>query len=144
MVEIDFADSIGEGEMKELKVGDGDKDKVLVSRYKGELYAVGAYCSHFGAPLVQGALFDDKVLCPLHTAGFSVVTGAVDGAPGLDGIPKYEVIQEGYKHFVKVPEDGIKQQKQSMPLAKRDPKNTKNFVIIGGGAAGLNCAETLR
>jgi nitrite reductase/ring-hydroxylating ferredoxin subunit len=108
MVEIDFADSVGEGEMKELKVGDGEKDKVLVSRYKGKLYAVGAYCSHFGAPLAEGVLFDDKVLCPYHSAGFSVVTGAVDSAPGLDGIPKYEIVQEGYKYFVKVPEDGLK------------------------------------
>lgn len=31
-----------------------------------------------------------------------------------------------------------------MPLTKRDPKDTRNYVIIGGGAAGLNCAETLR
>ena len=31
-----------------------------------------------------------------------------------------------------------------MPLTKRDPNNTQHFVIIGGGPAGLNCAETLR
>jgi len=31
-----------------------------------------------------------------------------------------------------------------MPLSKRDPNDKRNFVIIGGGAAGLNCAETLR
>ena len=31
-----------------------------------------------------------------------------------------------------------------MPLTKRDPNNKKHFVIIGGGPAGLNCAETLR
>lgn len=109
MVEVDFADNIGEGEMRELKVGEGEKDKVLVSRYKGQLYAVGAYCSHFGAPLVEGVLFDDKVLCPYHAAGFSVVTGAVDSAPGLDGVPRYEIVKEGDKYFVKVPEDGIKQ-----------------------------------
>ena len=29
-------------------------------------------------------------------------------------------------------------------MTKRDPENHKHFVIIGGGAAGLNCAETLR
>ena len=31
-----------------------------------------------------------------------------------------------------------------MPMSKRDPNDKRNFVIIGGGAAGLNCCETLR
>jgi len=31
-----------------------------------------------------------------------------------------------------------------MPLTKRDPNNKEHIVIIGGGPAGLNCAETLR
>lgn len=29
-------------------------------------------------------------------------------------------------------------------MSKRDPNNKTHFVIIGGGPAGLNCAETLR
>jgi NAD(P)H-nitrite reductase large subunit len=29
-------------------------------------------------------------------------------------------------------------------MVKRDPKDTRNFVIIGSGIAGLNAAETLR
>jgi len=29
-------------------------------------------------------------------------------------------------------------------MTKRDPLDPRNFVIVGGGAAGLNCAETLR
>jgi len=29
-------------------------------------------------------------------------------------------------------------------MAKRDPSNTTKMVIVGGGVAGLNCAETLR
>ena len=29
-------------------------------------------------------------------------------------------------------------------MAKRDPQDSRRFVIIGGGPAGLNCAETLR
>jgi len=29
-------------------------------------------------------------------------------------------------------------------MAKRDPNNKTKMVIIGGGAAGMNCAETLR
>ena len=90
--------------MRELKVGDDKRDKVLVSKVHGKIHAIGAYCSHFGAPLVNGQLFDDKVLCPLHAAGFSVVTGAIDSAPGLDGVPKYDVAEIDGKHYVKVPE----------------------------------------
>ena len=42
-----------------------------------------------------------------------------------------------------MPEEGLPK-KASMPLTKRDPANPKHFVIVGGGPAGLNCAETLR
>jgi hypothetical protein len=34
-IEIDFADDIEEGQMRELKVGDGERDKILISRYQG-------------------------------------------------------------------------------------------------------------
>jgi len=29
-------------------------------------------------------------------------------------------------------------------MTKRDPANNEHFVIVGGGAAGMNCSETLR
>jgi nitrite reductase/ring-hydroxylating ferredoxin subunit len=90
-VEIEFESELKDGEMKELKVGPKDDDKVLISRYNGKIYAVGNYCSHFGAPMSTGLMFDDKVLCPWHAAAFSVVTGAVENAPGMDGLPKFEV-----------------------------------------------------
>jgi NAD(P)H-nitrite reductase large subunit len=32
----------------------------------------------------------------------------------------------------------------TQPMAKRDPKDNRRFVILGGGPAGLFCAETLR
>lgn len=51
LVEIDFAGDLREGDMRELKVGEGKQDKVLVSNVKGEIHAVGAFCSHFGLPL---------------------------------------------------------------------------------------------
>ena len=35
MVAIDGADLIGEGEMKVVKVGEADDQKVLVARYQG-------------------------------------------------------------------------------------------------------------
>ena len=141
-IEISFAEELGEGEMRELKVGEGEEDKILITRYQGKIHAVGNYCTHFGAPLNTGILFDDKVLCPWHGAGFNVVTGAVDGAPSLDGLPVFKVTQKDSKLFVTVPEKLPK--KRTMPLSRRDPSNKLHYVIIGGGPAGLNCAETLR
>ena len=74
-VEIEFADKLREGDMKVLKVGKEDDQKVLIARYEGKLYSTGNFCSHFGVPLNGGMLFDDKVLCPAHAAGFSIITG---------------------------------------------------------------------
>jgi len=127
----------------ELQVGPNEKeDKVLITRYQGKLYAVGAFCTHFGAPLVNGVLFDDKVLCPWHAAGFSVTSGALEYAPGMEALPKYEVFEKDSKWFVRVPEKLEK--RVTAPMAKRDPANKLKMVIVGGGAAGLTCAETLR
>lgn len=44
-----------------------------------------------------GILFDDKVMCPWHGAAFSVVTGALDGAPARDGLPKFIVTEKDGK-----------------------------------------------
>ena len=72
---IPFASDLKEGEMQVLKVGEANDQKVLVARYQGKLYSTGNFCSHFGVPLNNGMLFDDKVLCPAHAAGFSIITG---------------------------------------------------------------------
>jgi apoptosis-inducing factor 3 len=141
-IEIDFAQSLKDGEMKDLKVGPGDEDKVLISRYQGKLYAVGNYCTHFGAPLSTGQMFDDKVVCPWHAAAFSVTTGALEGAPGIDGLPTFTIIERDGKNFVQVP--ATLPRKHTQSLAKRDPNDKRRYVIIGGGPAGLFCAETLR
>ena len=91
---IPFAGKLREGNMKVLKVGEADDQKVLIARYEGKLYATGNFCSHFGVPLGGGMLFDDKVLCPAHAAGFSIITGQPENAPGLDGIPSFPVIEK--------------------------------------------------
>jgi nitrite reductase/ring-hydroxylating ferredoxin subunit len=137
---IDF--ELKEGEMGPLQVGPKDGDKVLVANYNGKLYSVGNSCSHFGAPLHWGVLFEDKVMCPFHAAAFSVVTGAPELAPALDGIPRYDIVEKAGKSYVKVKLPLEK--KKTAPMVNRDPSDQRRFVIVGGGPAGLNCAETLR
>ena len=141
-VEIDFAATLNDGDMRDLKVGPKDDDKILISKINGKLHAVGNYCSHFGAPLSTGQLFDDKVLCPWHAAAFSVVTGALEGAPAHDGLPVFGIIERDGKFYAQIPETLPK--KVTQALAKRDPTDKRRFVVIGGGPAGLFCAETLR
>jgi len=86
--------------MRALKVGPDDSEKVLIARYQGKLYSTGNFCSHFGVPLNGGMLFDDKILCPAHAAGFSVMTGEPEHAPGLDGIPSFPVVEKDGNWFV--------------------------------------------
>jgi len=56
-------------------VGEGEKNKILIAKLEGDIYALGAYCSHLGVPLAMGATFGDKVVCPAHGAAFSITTG---------------------------------------------------------------------
>jgi apoptosis-inducing factor 3 len=99
-VEIPFATSLKNGEMKDLKVGPNDNDKVLIARFQEKLYSIGNYCTHYGAPLTTGQIYGDKVYCPWHAASFNLQTGALEGAPGLDGVASYKVIERNGKHFV--------------------------------------------
>ena len=82
------------------------------------------------------------MFCPYHGATFSIQTGALNGGPSLEGVPKYDIYERDGKHYVKVPVELPKGEPEYM--AKRDPANKKRFVIVGGGAAGLTCAEALR
>ena len=49
--------------------------KILLANHKGELYAVGNKCSHYGAPLEKGSLCNGRVRCPWHGACFNLKTG---------------------------------------------------------------------
>lgn len=135
-------ENIQEGEMKQYKYGDKDKESILILKYKGELRALSNYCTHFGAPLHTGVLIDRVVKCPYHGASFDIITGKTDISPSLNGLETFEIIKQDDKYFVKLP-NNIKNFK-APEMASRDPKNNDIFVIIGGGPAGLSAAETLR
>ena len=114
-------------------VNDND---VIVIRQGGALFALGAYCSHYGAPLSQGIVARQTVRCPWHHAAFRLHDGGAETPPALQPIACYEVEKRGDMVFVSGARKKVAPRQHSSDI--------KNIVIIGGGAAGDSAAATLR
>jgi len=111
---------------------------VLLVRRAGELFAIGATCTHYGAPLADGLLVGDTIRCPWHHACFSVRSGEVLRAPALDDLKCWRVEQHDGKAFVREVLPVV----QTPQLAAA--QLPESVVIVGGGAAGNAAAVTLR
>ncbi|XP_078492604.1 apoptosis-inducing factor 3-like [Ciona intestinalis] len=140
-----YACKVGEmkdGEMREVSVGDG---KALLVRHQGEYSAIGHKCTHYGAPLVKGALRDGRVRCPWHGACFNAKTGDIEDFPGLDCVPKHDiVIQDGDKVVIRACKSALETHKRYKPMVQTQNEDGPHVVIVGGGPASVTCAETLR
>jgi NADPH-dependent 2,4-dienoyl-CoA reductase/sulfur reductase-like enzyme/nitrite reductase/ring-hydroxylating ferredoxin subunit len=126
---------ITDGEMVLGHVGD---EPVLLARRAGELFAVGAICTHYGAPLHDGLLVADTIRCPWHHACFSLRSGRALRPPALNDLKTWRVEQRNGMAFVR---DALPEETPSKPPATKLPASV---VIVGGGAAGNAAAETLR
>src|SRR5512146_3229593 len=101
--EIAKQDDLKNGEMKSFKID--DNNKVLLCRINNEFFAVGAACTHYGAPLEEGILKDDKIICPWHHACFNAKSGNLLEPPAMDALPGYEVKMEGDSIKINVPDE---------------------------------------
>ncbi len=129
--------------MKEIKVGQTDKESILIVKHNGKYHALSNYCPHFGAPMSTGVLIDNVIKCPWHGASFDILSGQCDIGPSIDGLNKYDIVEENGELFALVDMATIKKGKKA-EMAKRDPNNETHFVILGGGPASLSAAETMR
>jgi 3-phenylpropionate/trans-cinnamate dioxygenase ferredoxin subunit len=68
---------------------DVDGALVLVVNVGGELFAVEDVCTHDGAPLGDGTVEGDAVVCPRHGARFCLRTGAVLAPPAYAPIATF-------------------------------------------------------
>ena len=115
-----------------------DGEEVLLVRRGTELFAVGAYCTHYHGPLADGLVVDEEVRCPWHHACFSLRTGEALRAPALDAIQCWHIEQSGENVFVK------EKVVASGPRRVSTTTHPSSLIIIGGGAAGLAAADMLR
>lgn len=130
---------IADGEMKEARVGE---TSVLLARVEGRCYAVAAHCTHYGAPLAEGHLSGDRIVCPWHHACFNARNGRLEEPPALDSLAAYPIRIENDEIFVDLP-DGAPD-RETPPMSKRGDDDKRTFAIIGGGAAGYMAVQTLR
>src|SRR4030067_2841 len=129
-----------DGEMKAISIGDGKE--ILLTRLDGNYFALGAHCTHYGGPLAAGVLHNGVIMCPWHHACFDAKTGDMYNPPARDSLPKYEAKIIDNDVIVLLPEE--LESSRVPEMAKADPSDKRNFIIIGGGASGNAAAQALR
>ncbi|GBD00644.1 Rhodocoxin reductase [bacterium HR18] len=132
-------DALADGQMKQVKAGQTD---VLLVRLAGQVYALGAHCTHYSAPLATGVLQGERIICPWHHACFHARTGEHLEPPGLDHLPTFTVRIEGESIWVEVPEDVASHRLPA--LVRRDVSDGRTCVVVGSGCAGAYAVEALR
>ncbi|RWS26139.1 apoptosis-inducing factor 3-like isoform X4 [Leptotrombidium deliense] len=138
---VSATSDVNDNELKEFAVEDG---KVVIAKQNGVFHALGSKCSHYGAPLEKGVLYNGYLRCPWHAACFNISTGDIEDFPAFDSIPCYEVLVKNDDIWIKAKLSELKQNKRRKTLCKRDITDSRCFVIVGAGAAGFQCCETLR
>jgi NADPH-dependent 2,4-dienoyl-CoA reductase/sulfur reductase-like enzyme/nitrite reductase/ring-hydroxylating ferredoxin subunit len=115
-------------------------EQVLLARRGSDIFAVGAYCTHYHGPLAEGLMVDGTVRCPWHHACFDLRTGEAVRAPAFSPLDCWRVEQRDGKVFV----GEKREQPKSRPRGKPASAAPEKIVIVGGGAAGFAAAEMLR
>ena len=144
MTPVLAASQLPEGHLHKVKVGDYD---VLLANVKGEIYAVENKCSHYQLPLDQGSLCEHRLRCPFHHACFDIRTGEQLEAPGMDGLPRFEVsISDGQITVSEEPivKNGPEAIMGAQSTLRATEENHYTYVIVGGGTAAAYAVEAIR
>ena len=114
---------------------------VLLVRLDDGVHAVGAHCTHYGAPLSEGRFADGQVHCPWHHACFDLRSGEPDCAPAFAPLGRWrtEVVDD----IVHVREP-MSAAPASTSARSPGADVPRRVVIVGGGAAGYAAARRLR
>ena len=93
------AADVVEGEPRRVDV---EGQSIVLVRTGGEVRAIGATCSHWGAPLEDGELVDGCLECPWHGSRFRLEDGSVARGPATTAQLAYDVRTVGERLEVKV------------------------------------------
>ena len=113
-------------------------EQVLVVRRGNRVQAIGAVCTHYGAPLGDGIVAGETVRCPRHHSRFSLTTGDAVCPPALNPVDVWQTEIRDGRVFV----TGKAARPAKLKLS--GSKLPRRVVIVGAGAAGNAAAETLR
>ncbi len=91
---------IGNGEKLFLEI---DEFQIILFNIAGKFFAIGDLCSHDGAPLGEGELEDEEIVCARHGAHFSVQDGKALSLPAIEDIPAYPVRLDGDDVLIGIP-----------------------------------------
>lgn len=135
-------DDFKDNEMRMVSPDNTDQ-KILICRVNQSIYALSPFCPHYGAPLEEGILSGERIICPWHHACFNVKTGDLLEPPSNNALIRYEISVENDQVLVKIPDD---QQSSRLPDMTRciSKSDERTFIIVGAGAAGYAASQSLR
>ncbi|MEM5436204.1 FAD-dependent oxidoreductase [Paraburkholderia diazotrophica] len=126
-----------------MKRVDVNGTPIVLIRSGKAVHAYGAECPHAGAPLEQGALCDDRLVCPWHKATFDIASGAIIEPPALLPLTRYPVqLAQDDVLVSSTPEPQPNERAATASVSTSADKRT--FAIIGAGAAGAAACSALR
>ncbi|CAN5214833.1 FAD-dependent oxidoreductase [soil metagenome] len=137
----------------DMLLGHASGDPVLLVRRGEKFFAIGATCTHYGAPLVDGLLVDDTIRCPWHHACFRLETGEVERAPALCSVPVWRVeqVHDTARQYTPAEQKpSIVYVREKLQPARGNPTTPdasdapQSIVIVGSGGAGNAAALKLR
>ncbi|KAK2736422.1 hypothetical protein FQN57_000755 [Myotisia sp. PD_48] len=133
-----------DGGKVEVEVEGLQNVKLLLVKLNGQLQAMSARCTHYGAPLVKGVLSPDgRLTCPWHGACFNTTTGDIEDAPAPLALNKYEVYDKDGVFYVKGEEEYLKAFGRT-PVQSCKAIGEDKVVVVGGGSGGFGTIEMLR
>jgi NADPH-dependent 2,4-dienoyl-CoA reductase/sulfur reductase-like enzyme/nitrite reductase/ring-hydroxylating ferredoxin subunit len=130
-------------------------EAVLLAHVEPNWFAIGAKCTHYGAPLVEGCLVGETIRCAWHHACYDLRNGAATHAPALNDLACYDVAIEnaivrvtGKRTGAQLRGRGHRPRESRAPekvaVEAKSSTGPASILIIGAGAAGNACAEMLR